>query len=161
VVHAQPVVPLALGLGQVLIGRVRARELRLAAGHRHVPGRQRGRLDRDAVRGAVDVPVERALEVLRRRVHARVEADLEDLLPALRHDRAELAAERKLGLVVQVQAAEEQHAAPLERFQASADDRVVQQVLDACDLHTQMRAQRRRLDHGNLPSEWENLTLIF
>jgi hypothetical protein len=149
--YRPPLVALALGVGQVLVGRVGAGELGAAAHRGHVPGGQRGRLHRHLDRGAVDVPVEGALEVLGLVGLGRVQRNREDLPAAQRHDRAQPAAERELRLVVGVQAADEQHAAPLQRLQAPADRRVVEPAVDAGDRHAQVRAQRPGLDHGNCP----------
>ena len=55
-----------------------------------------------------------------------VDSSLPPARPAL---AAELPAEGQLGVVVEVRAADQQHAAPLERFAALGDDGVVEQVV--------------------------------
>ena len=76
---ADRVGPFLLLVRQIVVGRVGAGELGLAAGLGNGVGAEHRRHDRDVVGAAVDVPVERAPEVRRRPVLRRVEGDPEDL----------------------------------------------------------------------------------
>ena len=120
---------LLLVVGEVVVGRVRAGELGLAARRSATSwaASRRGH-DRDVLGQPVDVPVERAPQVAGRPVLRRVERHPEDLrVLALAEDLdpAQPLAERHLGGVVEVEVAEDEHAVRVERLQRPRGQRLV------------------------------------
>src|SRR5581483_4944464 len=126
-----------LVLGQVVVGRIGVAELGLPARRREPARGEHRRLGGRAVlEEPVDVPIDRGLQVLRRRILARIERDLEDhllgavgALATLRHHVAEVSAERHLLVVVEADAGEEEHAEALERVAAFARERGIENLL--------------------------------
>ena len=103
---------------------------------------------RDVVGAAVDVPVEGASQVRGGRVLLRVEGHPEDLgmlTPPERLHGAELAAERHLVLVVQIEAAEDERAVGVECLERPLGKRVVAQQLVTVDTLDQRAHSRCQL----------------
>ena len=149
---AQCVEALFLLVAQVVVGGIRAGELGLAAAGGQDVRAEHGRLGRDLVLGAVDVPEDGALEVLGRGGLRRVEGDLVDGRRRGRlglADVVELLGEHDLGLVVEVELAEHEDAVLLEGLHGGGGELVVHQQpirLDPEDLgaHAPERARGQR-----------------
>jgi hypothetical protein len=116
--------------------------------------------DRDVVGHAVDVPVERALEVVGRRVLRGIQRHAEDLgtvgLATDALDRSQAAAEGHLRVVVEVQLAEHEDAVAIEQLEALVGQRVVVEHpvdVDVEHLGTDAVAERLRVDRHR--SSWE------
>jgi hypothetical protein len=153
--HPHRLEPFLLVVGQVVVGAVRAGELGLASRIGYGVGAQHGGHDGNVLGAAVDVPVEGPLQVGGDRVLGRVEGDPEDLreLALAEHlDLAQLAAERDLGGVVDVDVAEHERPVGLERLQARGGQVAVGQepvAVDALDLGPHAVAELLGGDHSH------------
>ena len=145
---------LLLLVGEVVVGGVRAGELGLAARRGDGVGCKEGRHDGNVLGQPVDVPVERAPQVAGRPVLRGVEGHSEDLrVLALAEDLdpPQPLAERHLGGVVEVKAAEDEHAVLLQRLQRPCRQRLVAEQSRGVDVRHLGPDRRRQLldgDHG-------------
>jgi hypothetical protein len=144
---------------EVVVCRIGAGELGIASDRRNRVRAEHGRLRRDIVLGAVEVPGERPPEVLGVGVLLGVQRHQVNLgwfgRLGLAHV-VELLGEGDLGLVVDVELAKDQRAVLLESLHARRWKRVIHQQLvdlDAEDLGSDVRSKSlgREGAHGRAP----------